>query len=128
MKQLPNKVSSFSPFISDAGGDGHLVLTGQHGQPCSTDGCSDLLILRTNSMGNVVPKVIESSLLDQQVREHQDDVQDAAGGCDFPRGRLPAGAQTDPNSIYRKLYNRNMEFFLWILDREPAPFVFKLHV
>ena len=21
-----------------------------------------------------------------------------------------------------------MEFFLWILEREPAPFVFKLHV
>lgn len=35
---------------------------------------------------------------------------------------------TDPNSIYRKLYNRNMDFFLWILEREQAPFVFKLHV
>lgn len=35
---------------------------------------------------------------------------------------------TDPNSIYRKLYNRNMEFFLWVLEREPSPFVFKLHV
>ena len=35
---------------------------------------------------------------------------------------------TDPNSIYRKLYNRSMDFFLWILEREPAPYVFKLHV
>lgn len=35
---------------------------------------------------------------------------------------------TDPNSIYRKLYNRNMDFFLWILEREPAPFVIKLHL
>lgn len=35
---------------------------------------------------------------------------------------------TDPNSIYRKLYNRNMDFFLWILEREQAPFVLKLHV
>ena len=35
---------------------------------------------------------------------------------------------TDPNSIYRKLYNRNMEFFLWILAKEAAPYVLKLHV
>lgn len=42
--------------------------------------------------------------------------------------RLPSGILTDPNSIYRKLYNRNMEFFLWVLEKEPAPFIFKLHV
>jgi len=42
--------------------------------------------------------------------------------------RLPDGALTDPNSIYRKLYNRSLEFFLWVIDKEPAPYVFKLHV
>lgn len=47
---------------------------------------------------------------------------------DCSKSRLPAGAMTDPNSIYRKLYNRSMDFFLWILEREPAPYVFKLHV
>lgn len=44
------------------------------------------------------------------------------------RSRLPVGAMTDPNSIYRKLYNRNLEFFLWVIATEPAPFFFKLHV
>lgn len=42
--------------------------------------------------------------------------------------RLPSGMMTDPNSIYRKLYNRNMEFFLWVIEREPSPFIFKLHI
>jgi len=55
-------------------------------------------------------------------------VQDAISAVDDDRSRLPAGVMTDPNSIYRKLYNRNMEFFLWILEREEAPYVFKLHV
>ena len=44
------------------------------------------------------------------------------------KSRLPAGAMTDPNSLYRKLYNRNMDFFLWIIESEPAPYIFKLHV
>ena len=35
---------------------------------------------------------------------------------------------TDPNSIYRKLYNRSLDFFLWVIDSEPAPYVFKLHI
>ena len=34
----------------------------------------------------------------------------------------------DPNSLYRKLYNRNMEFFLWVLEKDPAPYFFKLHI
>ena len=41
----------------------------------------------------------------------------------------PLDAMTDQNSIYRKLYNRDINFFLWILERqEKAPYVFKLHV
>lgn len=36
---------------------------------------------------------------------------------------------TDHNSIYRKLYNRDIEFFLWVIERQQkAPYVFKLHV
>lgn len=35
---------------------------------------------------------------------------------------------TDPNSLYRKLYNRSLDFFLWAIDQESAPYKFKLHV
>jgi len=35
---------------------------------------------------------------------------------------------TDANSLYRKLYNRSLDFFLWVIEQEPAPYVFKLHV
>lgn len=35
---------------------------------------------------------------------------------------------TDPNSLYRKLYNRSLEFFLWVIDHEEPPYTFKLHV
>ena len=44
------------------------------------------------------------------------------------KSRLPLGALTDPNSIYRKLYNRNVDFFLWCIEQESAPYTFKLHV
>ena len=41
----------------------------------------------------------------------------------------PMDAMTDPNSIYRKLYNRDMDFFLWVLEKQnKAPYVFKLHL
>ena len=35
---------------------------------------------------------------------------------------------TDPNSLYRKLYNRSLDFFLWVIDVEQPPYTFKLHV
>ena len=62
----------------------------------------------------------------QRVAQHEKSI--LSSPSKLNRSRLPLGAQTDPNSIYRKLYNRNMDFFLWILDREPAPYTFKLHV
>ena len=36
--------------------------------------------------------------------------------------------KTDPNSLYRKLYNTNLPFFLWVIEKEEAPYIFKLHV
>ena len=41
---------------------------------------------------------------------------------------LNTNTLTDPNSLYRKLYNSNLDFFLWVLDVEKPPFSFKLHV
>lgn len=35
---------------------------------------------------------------------------------------------TDPNSLYRKLYNRSLDFFLWAIDQESPPYKFKLHI
>lgn len=35
---------------------------------------------------------------------------------------------TDPNSIYRKKYNRSLDFFLWVIDNERPPYRFKLHI
>ena len=36
---------------------------------------------------------------------------------------------TDPNSIYRKLYNRDLDFFLWCIEKQSkAPYLFKLHI
>lgn len=35
---------------------------------------------------------------------------------------------TDHNSLYRKLYNRSLDFFKWVIDREKPPYIFKLHV
>lgn len=51
-----------------------------------------------------------------------------------PKLSLPAPRQdpdpvlTDPDSIYRKLYNKSLQFFLWTIDVEPAPSIFKLHI
>jgi hypothetical protein len=36
--------------------------------------------------------------------------------------------KTDPDSLYRKLYNTSLPFFLWVIASEPAPYIFKLHV
>ena len=70
------------------------------------------------------PKVGQSSFLKSGAQEcAHSTLHNAKKGS-----RLPKGALTDPNSIYRKLYNRSMEFFLWVIDREPAPYIFKLHV
>ena len=35
---------------------------------------------------------------------------------------------TNPNSIYRKYYNRNLKFFIWIIQREDPPYIFKIHI
>ena len=35
---------------------------------------------------------------------------------------------TDKDSLYRKLYNRSLPFFVWVIEQEPAPFIFKLHI
>lgn len=35
---------------------------------------------------------------------------------------------TDKDSLYRKLYNRSLLFFLWVIEQEKPPYVFKLHV
>ena len=35
---------------------------------------------------------------------------------------------TDPDSLYRKLYNKSLAFFLWVIEVDPEPFTFKLHI
>lgn len=35
---------------------------------------------------------------------------------------------TDPNSLYRKLFNRDVNFFLWVIEREKGPILIKIHV
>ena len=35
---------------------------------------------------------------------------------------------THPSSLYRKLFNRSLEFFLWVLEHSKPPYVVKLHV
>jgi hypothetical protein len=35
---------------------------------------------------------------------------------------------TDPESLYRKLYNKSLTFFLWVIEVEESPPIFKLHV
>ena len=35
---------------------------------------------------------------------------------------------TDKNSLYRKSYNTNLDFFIWVIENEDAPYIFKLHV
>ena len=36
--------------------------------------------------------------------------------------------KTDKDSLYRKLYNRSLPFFVWVIEQEPAPYIFKLHI
>ena len=51
-----------------------------------------------------------------------------------PKLSVPSGAKqsesvmTDPESLYRKLYNKSLAFFLWVIEVEPAPSIFKLHI
>eukprot|EP00347_Sterkiella_histriomuscorum_P013453 403364654 len=37
-------------------------------------------------------------------------------------------ALTNPNSLYRKMYNKNLKFFLWVIENEQPPYIFKMHV
>lgn len=41
---------------------------------------------------------------------------------------LPPEILTDPNSLYRKVYNKKLHFFMWVMEVEPPPYIFKLHV
>ena len=36
--------------------------------------------------------------------------------------------KTDKDSLYRKLYNRSLPFFVWVIEQEPSPYIFKLHI
>jgi hypothetical protein len=36
--------------------------------------------------------------------------------------------QTNPNSIYRKHYNQSLKFFMWVIQKEVPPYIFKLHI
>jgi hypothetical protein len=143
------KISSFSPFISE---QSKIKMGVGAQQKKSTGDLRDLLILNRNvsSIGGCgEPHVVQSSLLEQGIcivanKENNNNCclegitssfqanpvcEESVSGAIHNGSRLlPAWAMTDPNSIYRKLYNRNMDFFLWILEREQAPFVLKLHV
>lgn len=50
----------------------------------------------------------------------QDSLTNAAAARQQSQGstkrQLPENAMTDPNSLYRKLYNRDMQFFLWVIE------------
>lgn len=35
---------------------------------------------------------------------------------------------TDPHSLYRQVFNRDLNFFLYVLDHTDPPFLLKLHV
>lgn len=35
---------------------------------------------------------------------------------------------TNPNSIYRRYYNKNLKFFLWVIQKEDPPYIFKMHI
>lgn len=36
--------------------------------------------------------------------------------------------KTDPNSLYRQVFNRDLNFFLYVIDKTEPPYVIKLHV
>lgn len=36
--------------------------------------------------------------------------------------------KTDPNSIYRQVFNRDLKFFLYVIDNSELPIHMKLHV
>ena len=35
---------------------------------------------------------------------------------------------SDPHSLYRQVFNRDLDFFLFVIDNTPAPFHIKLHI
>ena len=36
--------------------------------------------------------------------------------------------KTDPNSVYRQVFNRDLSFFLFVIDNTEPPYFIKLHV
>jgi hypothetical protein len=48
----------------------------------------------------------------------------------MPSGSQPSdeSSMTNPHSIYRKYYNQSLQFFMWIIQKEEPPFIFKIHI
>ena len=36
--------------------------------------------------------------------------------------------KTDPNSVYRQVFNRDLSFFLFVIDNTEPPYYIKLHI
>ena len=36
--------------------------------------------------------------------------------------------KTDPNSLYRQVFNRDLNFFLYVIDHTSPPYNLKLHI
>jgi len=37
-------------------------------------------------------------------------------------------SKTDPNSLYRTVFSRDLDFFLYVFDHTDSPFQIKLHI
>lgn len=59
--------------------------------------------------------MIEEKKKEKGAQETQNNLLDQTGGNSTSKSQLPINAMTDPNSIYRKLYNRDLQFFLWVI-------------
>ena len=65
------------------------------------------------------PKVGQSAFATQTYNSFDEEADECSSPDMTSKGnKLPVGAMTDPNSIYRKLYNRNLDFFVWVIEQE----------
>ncbi|CDW84392.1 UNKNOWN [Stylonychia lemnae] len=80
--------------------------------------------------GDINQKLLKLSARNQSKKRNQQQSQKLS----FAKNKIKsAGASdestlTNPNSTYRKLFNRNLKFFLWVIEKEEPPYIFKMHI
>ena len=99
------------------------------------DGKQKSLSMSSNSFQHILPLSMNESAKaeDQEDEKSSSSIYSSLKNCAQSIDckdtlGLKEGQMTDLNSLYRKLYNRDLTFFCWVIDQERATIYIKLHI